>query len=542
MKHMSGLAAELPSAHDHVWKITPAQWALIALAGAAGIAAFLPGLRFMVQNWEQVEEYSYGYFIPLISAFLVWQKSDQLRALDLRGSWSGLVLIGAAVVLAVIGQFSAIRLFAQYGFLVAVFGLSVCCIGWRGTRVIAVPLGILFFMIPLPQFLLRELSEDLQLLSSQIGVALIRAFGISVFLEGNVIDLGSYKLQVVEACSGLRYLFPLMVLGFLAAYFFQGAWWKRALIVLSTIPLTILINSLRIAIIGYTVEHWGSSMAEGLLHDFEGWFMFMVCVVLLVAEMAVLARNRRTDRCPCGQRLGSNTRHASTQACRATTALCPRPLVAGAIVLGLVRRHGLLDAGSRAGQPSAYAVREFPAGPARRLDRTRRPTRSRRGLRPWPSTTICWSTTRAPAGRRSTSTAPGTTARAAAHRRIPPRTCMPGGGWKIVELEDTPVQFAEVGTAVPTSRVLNVNRAVIQKGEQRQLVYYWFRQRGRELTNEMSVKWFILHDAIARDRSDGALVRLVTPVAPTESIAGADRRLTDFLGTIDTRLVDHVPD
>jgi exosortase len=106
-----------------------------------------------------------------------------------------------------------------------------------------VPLLLLGLMIPLPTFLYQGLSAQMQLISSQIGVAIIRLFNISVFLEGNVIDLGNYKLQVAEACNGLRYLFPLMALGFIAAYLFKGALWKRAVIFLSTIPITILMNS-----------------------------------------------------------------------------------------------------------------------------------------------------------------------------------------------------------------------------------------------------------------------------------------------------------
>ena len=540
MKQMSGLSAELTRPHVHVWKIPPAEWALVALAGAAGIAAFLPGLRFMVQNWQTVEEYSYGYFIPLISAFLVWQKSDQLRTLDLRGSWSGLALIATAVVLAAIGQFSAIRLFAQYGFLLAVFGLSVCCIGWRGTRVIAVPLGILFFMIPLPQFLLRELSEELQLLSSQIGVALIRSFGISVFLEGNVIDLGSYKLQVVDACSGLRYLFPLLVLGFLAAYFFKGAWWKRGVIVLSTVPLTILINSLRIAIIGYTVEHWGSSMAEGLLHDFEGWFMFMVCVVLLVVEMAALAR-MGGKAMPLRAAFGLEYPAAVDRGAPSSYRSVPRPLIAGAIVLAIVGALIFWVPGREqvhpARTPFAMFPMSLPGGWIGRADRLDTDVIATLALDDY--LLVDYARAGNPPVNLYSAWYDSQSGGASTHS---PRTCIPGGGWKIVELEDRQVRFAGTGNAAAESRVLEVNRAVIQKGEQRQLVYYWFRQRGRELTNEMSVKWFILRDAIARDRSDGALVRLVTPVSPTEKVADADRRLADFLGTIDTRLVDHVPD
>ena len=112
-------------------------------------------------------------------------------------------------------------------------------------------------------------------------------FGISVYLEGNVIDLGSYKLQVVEACSGLRYLFPLVSLSFIAAYIYHGAFWKKAIIFLSSIPITVLMNSFRIGVIGVLVEYGGPGQAEGFLHDFEGWIIFMACIAILVLEMAI---------------------------------------------------------------------------------------------------------------------------------------------------------------------------------------------------------------------------------------------------------------
>ena len=121
-------------------------------------------------------------------------------------------------------------------------------------------------------------------------MAFIRLFQIPVFLEGNVIDLGQYKLQVVEACSGLRYLYPLMSLGFLAAYFFQAPLWQRALVFLSTIPITIFMNSLRIGVVGIMVDNFGPQDADGFLHMFEGWIIFLACAVLLVGLMHLLAR------------------------------------------------------------------------------------------------------------------------------------------------------------------------------------------------------------------------------------------------------------
>ena len=134
----------------------------------------------------------------------------------------------------------------------------------------------------------------MQLISSELGVLVIRLFDIPVYLEGNIIDLGTYKLQVVEACSGLRYMYPLLSLSLILAFFFRVVMWKRVLVFVSAIPITIVMNSIRIGIIGVLVEYFGIEVAEGFLHDFEGWVIFLVCFFFLYLEMwLITARERR---------------------------------------------------------------------------------------------------------------------------------------------------------------------------------------------------------------------------------------------------------
>ncbi len=157
-------------------------------------------------------------------------------------------------------------------------------------KVVFIPLVLLVFAIPMPYFVDALLSFRLQLISSELGTLFIRALGIPVFLEGNLIDLGVYKLQVVEACSGLRYLYPLMSLGFLAAYLYQAPFWQRAIVFLSTIPITIVMNSFRIGMVGVLVNYWGPQDADGFLHMFEGWIIFLACSGLLVLEMTLMSK------------------------------------------------------------------------------------------------------------------------------------------------------------------------------------------------------------------------------------------------------------
>ena len=529
-----------PSPSLRVWKTGPVHWVVIALSVGAAILAFLPVLTHMRNTWDVVEEYSYGYFIPVITAFLIWQRSDVLRRQPFAGDLSGLALIAFALLLRWVSDASAIRMIGQYGFVIALFGIAVCTIGWRRTRIIAVPLAILLFMIPLPQFVLREVSLSLQLISSELGVWLIRLFGISVHLEGNVIDLGSYKLQVVEACNGLRYLFPLMVLGFLSAYFFQGAMWKRVLLVVVTIPLTIVINSLRIGLIGVTVEYWGRDMAEGLVHDFEGYFMFLICLALLLGLMVLLARTGSGPKRKLIDVFGIEMPEPVAKGVQ--PASHPLSLASMACALVLVTTSVLVLTKVERPQtaPPRATFAEFPLKIdglwEGRLDRIEPEVLGwlavtdyfianyQRASGPWVNFYVAYYASQS--GGESTHS---------------PRTCIPGGGWAISNIEEVAVKLPQRAAGSAAAPSLLVNRAIIQKGEHKQLVYYWFDQRGRNLTNEIEVKWYVLRDSIANNRSDGALVRLVTPVLPNEPEALADQRLAAFLGAVEPRLPAYIP-
>ena len=184
--------------------------------------------------------------IPLITGYLTWQRSDKLREIHFAGSWMGAGLVVLGLFAFFLGELGTIHTSVQYRFVIFLCGAVWAFVGTQVFRILAILLLLPLFMVPFPNFIYSTLSQKLQLLSSEIGVAVIRLFGISVYLEGNVIDLGTYRLQVVEACDGLRYLFPLMTLGVIVVYFHNAAMWKRVVIFASTIPITILMNRFRI--------------------------------------------------------------------------------------------------------------------------------------------------------------------------------------------------------------------------------------------------------------------------------------------------------
>jgi exosortase D (VPLPA-CTERM-specific) len=226
--------------------------------------------------------------IPLISLGIAWFKRAEVARVANGGSWAGPVVVAASLLLATAGQMATIYVIVHVSIVLTVIGLSLCFLGARATKVLWFPLLFLFFMIPLPDFLQVQLSARMQLVSSALGVGLIRLFGITVLLDGNVIDLGDFKMQVVEACNGLRYMFPLMSFGMLVAYLYNGPFWQRTVLFLSTIPITILMNSARIGLIGIVYDAYGIDTANGALHDFQGWAIFIVCLLILLIEVRLL--------------------------------------------------------------------------------------------------------------------------------------------------------------------------------------------------------------------------------------------------------------
>lgn len=510
----------------------PATLLLALLIGILGYA-FRDSLHWMwVKDWPR-DEYNHCYLIPFIAAFLIATRSRELAAVPWPGSLAGLWLVLLGFLLLLLGSLSSIFTIAQYGFITAVWGCFVAVWGWPAVKLVWPALAYLVFMVPLPSFLEVKLTAGLQLLSTQIAVAVIRLAGVPVFVEGNIIDLGSYQLAVAEACSGLRYLFPLVSFSFFCAYIFRGRLWQKAVIFLSAIPITIFMNSFRIAVTGVLVNRYGTGQAEGFLHYFEGWIIFVACIALLFLEMGIFALLNRRRLAEVFEveipGLDDFRLLLGEHGVR-------RPLYV-ALGLLLVGMAGSL----------AIQVREevVPQG--------------RNALSGFPLVLGDWR------GQDGTLTADVLgelkltdyliAKYSRADDRIPvelyvayydsqrkgasvhsPKACLPGGGWQMDEFGQHTV--ADAG---PDGAPLQVNRALISKGDTRALVYYWFMQRGRYLTSEYLVKWFIFWDSLWHNRSDGAMVRVTVPLTGGEDIATADRRVAEFIRTAEPKLYYFIP-
>lgn len=527
--------------HSVQLRSTVPGYALLALALLAAALLFAQAIGQLYAIWNLQPEYSYGILIPVLTLVLIWRERNQLRGMPFTGSWYGLLLIVAGLVLRFIGQLSTMHAVVHYALLLVLYGLVLALTGPALFRRLLMPLLILIFMVPLPPFFSDQLSLQLQLVSSQIGVSVIRAAGISVFLEGNVIDLGSYQLEVAQACSGLRYLFPLMTLSFLIAYMFRGPLWKRAIVFLSSIPITVLMNSLRIGLIGITVERWGPRMAEGFLHEFEGWAIFMLssAVVLLIAIALAKPWSKAKPTKVAGvPRDVAPQAPANPPAPRASDVVAqfrvvPRSFIAAAAVvaIGATLDYALPERTEIL--PARAQFVDFP-------DQIGELSGSRSALPP-DILSLLRLDDYLLANYNGADGIPINFYVAYYQSQSnglsihSPRRCLPAGGWDVQTFERYTLRPEGSSDSWP------VNRVLIQQGNQRQLVYYWFQERGRRLTNEYVVRWYMFWDALTRNRTDGALVRLVIPIPKGAAVPDMDAKLARFAGLTESRLPDYVP-
>jgi exosortase D (VPLPA-CTERM-specific) len=354
----------------------------------------------------------------------------------------------------------------------------------------------------------------------------MRLYGLSAYREGNVIDLGFTKLQVVDACSGLRYFIPLLVLALLLASYYRAPLWKRGIFVLSAIPVSVVTNGMRIASVGILYQFFGPVVAEGFFHDFSGWFIFMFSLVLLLLELRLLKRLLPD---PAGRPEPDQETPQRTAPER--VGLPAQLVVPVLLLLGSFAASASID--FREKVVLARPLRDFPLTVSRwKGNRTKMEQAYLDSLKLDDYSLVDY---RDPEGKTVSFYAAYYASQAKGASIHSPASCLPGSGWDFEESGEVAFPLAEgAGT-------MRVNRAYMKKGGLKELTYYWFPQRGRILTNLYQLKCYAFWDALTRHRTDGALVRIITPVYEKELLSDAETRLQGFTREINPVLSRFIP-
>jgi exosortase D (VPLPA-CTERM-specific) len=491
------------------------------LAAISGIAVFWYGFESLLAAW-QTPQYSHGPVIPMLSSYMFLREMKAVPPTDrpVTDRWPGVALVAFALTVGIAGNLARIPDIVTYALILWIGGMVLVCFGLKRGWYFWPSVLHLVFMLPLPQFVFWKVTIFLQLMSSQIGVSVISALGIPVFLDGNVIDLGVYKLQVAEACSGLRYLFPVMSFSYVFGVLYTGPVWHKLALFSAAAPMTVLMNAFRIGVIGVLVDRFGIAQAEGFLHVFEGWIIFVACITILFGLAWVMHR-LQGNRMPLGQSIDLDFSGIGAQVARVRAVAPSRAIAVAALMTLTVAVGWHLVPQREAVTVSREPLALFPDqignwhGRAGSIEPA---IEKVLGADDYHTASF-----RSPGEAQPVNLFIAWYAKTTEGEGIhSPQVCLPAGGWEVSEWAPTNVVTAS-GEEVP------LVRAMIRKGMVRELVYYWFALRGRRVTNDFVAKAYTVWDSATRGRSDGAIIRFVTPVGEGESTAAAEARAIRFM-------------
>jgi exosortase D (VPLPA-CTERM-specific) len=478
----------------------------------------------LVFDWSHDENYSHGFLIVPIALYFVWERRARLSAATSRPRALGLAVVLASVALLAAGILGAELFLTRISMLGVTAGTILFLLGWQHLAILAFPLAFLLLMIPIPAIVFNQIAFPLQLLASRFGEAALTVVGIPVLREGNVITLATTSLEVAEACSGIRSLISLLTLAIVYGYLAESRIWVRVVLALSAIPVAIVANGVRVAGTGVAAHYLGLEAAMGFFHTFSGWLVFLVAfallfvvhrVVLLVAPVRMAGRGPATEAIkptPSSQSAGHQVPSADSPVIRSVlVSLC---LITGAVLIG--------RASTTEPRPPRVPFSTFPmqigvwrGENAPRFDQQ---ILTVLGVDEYVNRTYV-----APGGLPVglyigyyQSQRQGDTIHS-------PLNCMPGSGWEPAVRERARLTVPEAGG----TRQIEVNRIVIEKGLDKQVVLYWYQSHGRVVASEYWGKVYTVLDAIRLNRTDAAMIRLISPVSVSEGgVAPAAGRVT----------------
>jgi exosortase len=257
-------------------------WASLAWFFALIAVCYFPMLQALIGQWAADEDMGHGFFVPAIAAYIAWQQRDALLLESLQPSLWGIPLLLWGAFQLTIGNLGAELFLQRTALIFTIVGAIWLVCGTRILRMLAFPLCLLVFMIPIPAVIYNQITFPLQLFASSVAEMTLNLIGIPALREGNVLELANNKLSVIEACSGIRSLLSLTFLSLVYGFFFDQKAWVRPILLIGVIPIAIIANAARVTITGILSEY-DKELAQGVFHSLEGWVIFMIAFVMLGA-------------------------------------------------------------------------------------------------------------------------------------------------------------------------------------------------------------------------------------------------------------------
>ncbi len=494
---------------------------------------YYPVLLGLADDWWNDPDYSHGLLVPLISLYFIWGKKEHLKMLSFRPDYFGLLVLLGGVGLLTLGNAGSELFLMRISLLITISGLIIFLLGFKTLNTILFPIGFLFFMIPLPAIVFNAVAFPLQLFAAQTAAFCLQVVRVPVLREGNLIYLASSIMDVTEACSGIRSLMTLSALGTLFAYITQKTHLKRGLMMASTIPIAIFSNAFRVTGTGLLAQFVGEKAAQGFYHTFTGWLVFIVAFILMLLVGFILSKfpDKKPipkDAVPTEKPL---RKKGLTWVPLTVSALI---LVGGIYINQSILLHGqpILLEESLSGMP--YTIDQWSGNDHPFEEKTIKVL----GVTDYINrlyvtkadhsevSDSLWLYAGYYASQRSGATYHS------------PKNCLPGSGWEIVEIENLSVPMA---SATGNSSMQVINKVIVQKGLDRQLILYWYQDRGRIITSEYWAKIYLIWDSITKGRTDGSMIRVSIPIAKGDTPDKALALGTLYINQVSPYLVKYLP-
>jgi len=381
---------------------------------------------------------------------------------------------------------------------------------------------MLAFIVPLPPVVNTMITFKLKMIASTLSADMLRAAGIAVFQQGNIIDMGSKQLQVVDACSGLRYFMTMVVISLLVGYLFTKGWWRRSILLLLVFPLSSFVNGLRIFITGILIINGYEKLAEDFYHEFTGIVIFLLAGAFLVLTALILRKIGRQDTTTLADPGGNSFRPALP----ATLALITCTVF---ISSGMAMR----SASTELIIPDRLTFDSFPMEIAG--------WQGKRNYLSEEVLTVLGSDdylnayfTREDMPNQISLLIPYYKMQTSANSVHAPTTCLLGGGWDLKKSIDHVVR-------ITADEQITIKTMVLEKENSKLLSSYFYYQRGRVMTDQLSHKLYLIQDSFAKRRSDGALVRVEMNVGPNQNMEDAIAIQNSFIMQMFPLLPKYVP-
>ncbi len=258
------------------------------MIGIFVLLVYVPSFLWMWDRWFARDSYySHGILIPFVTVFLIWQKRDILKKLKPETSPWGLRLFFLGIAIHLLSSLFRVYFSSGFSMIIVLFGLILHFYGSKVLKELLFPISFLAFMVPLPMVVIINLSFRLKIFAAQIAVMALNNMGLFCVQHGSTIVMHHAYVVVEDACSGLRSLITLMALGSFFAYGMKSTFLKKTILFLSTIPIAVITNVIRIIFLAFVSEVWGTQTATGPIHEISGLIVFFgaFCLLYVVQKM-----------------------------------------------------------------------------------------------------------------------------------------------------------------------------------------------------------------------------------------------------------------